>query len=195
MRLALSAALVVAAILAVAAPASAYDLAGRPWPDGAITYYVDAKTQSDEVVQGAKAWNALKLGVTFKRTYSRSGAELRITYGQRGCGGVAIVGYIGPRAQSEARIGRGCGDAVTVLTVVHELGHVLGLGHETSRCARMNPSADIDTGTPDQCGVRSLRSWRASPLLKDDVRGARALYSGASLRATSASASAPVWLP
>jgi len=168
--------LAVLGALLLAAPANAYDEAGRPWPGPRIVYFVDAREQAKEVEAGARQWNKLRLGVRFSRTMSPSKAQVRIRYGSRGCGGAAIVGYPGRRFQSEVRLGRGCGDSLTFLTVVHELGHVLGLGHERRRCARMNASADYGTGTPDRCGRRPLSYWLANPLLGDDVAGARALY-------------------
>jgi hypothetical protein len=61
------------------------------------------------------------------------------------------------------------------LATAHELGHVLGLGHQDHRCARMNPVYNQD-GTPNHCSAHSLRYWLAHPLTADDVRGARHLY-------------------
>ncbi|MGI8593992.1 MAG: M12 family metallopeptidase [Solirubrobacteraceae bacterium] len=162
--------------LLLAAPASAYEVVGRPWPGPRITYFIDARDQAEQVQAGAQEWNALDLGVRFSRTTSRSKAQVRIRYGSRGCGGAALVGYPGRRYQSEVRLGRGCKDSLTFLTIVHELGHVLGLGHERSRCALMNTSADYATGTPNRCAPRPLSFWLAKPLRKDDVAGARKLY-------------------
>jgi PKD repeat protein len=56
---------------------------------------------------------------------------------------------------------------------VHELGHVLGLGHELHVCATMNP----DLGS--QC--HPPHPWMGlcpDPLQPDDIRGAVALYGG-----------------
>lgn len=55
----------------------------------------------------------------------------------------------------------------------HELGHVLGLGHETHACAVMEPALN------EGCGIR--HAWMGlcpDPLQSDDVRGAVALYGG-----------------
>lgn len=165
-----------AAVAALAPSAGAYELAGRPWPGGKITWYGGLGPQNDEAARAAKAWNRLGLGVNFVRTSSKRKADVRVGYGNSGCGGVALVGYTGRTVQSTVRVGRDCSDGLTLLTVAHELGHVLGLGHETSTCALMNPSADARSGTPSRCRTRPLSFWVGKPLRGDDIAGARVLY-------------------
>lgn len=98
-----------------------------------------------------------------------------VAYGGSPCEGEAAVGY--RRLPLDLLfLGRGCNRGLVTLTAVHEFGHVLGLDHETARCARMNPSFD-DTGTPDRCKEHSLSYWLAHPLTADDLRGLRAIYS------------------
>jgi hypothetical protein len=55
---------------------------------------------------------------------------------------------------------------------------VLGLGHELHKCARMNPTIDHTTATPDRCAEHPQSYWLKHPLRDDDIRGARALYPG-----------------
>jgi Metallo-peptidase family M12B Reprolysin-like len=145
--------LTIAAAAALAPTAGAYQLAGRRWPAGKITWYSGLGGQAGDASRAAGAWNRLGLGVTFVRTASKSKADVRVGYGQRGCS-----------------------DGLTLLTVAHELGHVLGLGHENSACALMNPSADAGSGTPSRCRTRPLSFWVGKPLRADDIAGARALY-------------------
>jgi hypothetical protein len=102
-------------------------------------------------------------------------ARVFVREGQSNCGGAARVGYPGRRGYSLIEIHSGCGGAIATLTSVHELGHILGLGHEGDACARMNPTFGAG-GTPGRCERRSLSYWLDHPLTKDDVRGARALY-------------------
>ena len=163
-----------AALCALAPSAGAYERAGRSWPGGRITYYTAAGGYSGSVDRAARIWSRANVGVVFVKTPRRQ-AQVVIDYGGRACEGSAIAGYVGRRRQSPVELGAGCGRSFIVLTAVHELGHVLGLGHENDGCARMNPAFDR-TGTPSSCRSRSLAYWLDHPLLGDDLRGARALY-------------------
>jgi hypothetical protein len=173
MRLA-SIAVAAGAMLAALAPAAdAYGIAGRPWPGGDIRYHVEDGTLRKPVKRAAKVWNARGLGVRF--VSSSADARVFFRLGQENCGGAARVGYPGRRGFSLVEINTDCGTGVATLTSMHEFGHVLGLGHETSACARMNRTF-TGSGTPGACERRSLAYWLDHPLTKDDVRGARALY-------------------
>ena len=159
---------------ALPAGADAYELSGRPWPSGDIRYHVVDSALKKPVKRAAKVWNARELGVRFVST-SVENAKVFIRVGQENCGGAARVGYPGRRGVSLIEINRNCGTGIATLTSVHEFGHVLGLGHETSNCARMNPTFG-SSGTPGRCEPRKLSYWLKQPLTKDDVRGARELY-------------------
>jgi hypothetical protein len=157
-----------------AADASAYDIAGRPWPAGEIRYHVRDADLKKPVKRAARVWNARKLGVTFV-SVAEDEARVFVREGQSNCGGAARVGYPGRRGFSSVQIHFGCGTGIATLTAVHEFGHVLGLGHEDDVCARMNPTFGSG-GTPGRCERRPLSYWLDHPLTKDDVRGARDLY-------------------
>jgi hypothetical protein len=62
------------------------------------------------------------------------------------------------------------------LIVAHELGHVLGLDHESGTCATMNPSVANDHTT--RCPAPPAGTWTCRLLQPDDVRGAVSLYGG-----------------
>jgi hypothetical protein len=167
---------IAAVCLSLTAPAgaSAYEIGGRPWPDGDIRYHVIDADLKKPVKRAAKKWNARRLGVRFVMSKAED-AKVFIRLGQSNCGGAARVGYPGRRGVSLIEIHTGCGVDIATLTGVHEFGHVLGLGHEREACARMNPTFGSG-GTPGRCKRKALSYWLKHPLTKDDLRGARELY-------------------
>ncbi len=60
--------------------------------------------------------------------------------------------------------------------LAHELGHVLGLGHEDRGCAAMNSSGN--RRGPSACEPVERWQWRCRLLEHDDVTGAVAVYGG-----------------
>lgn len=169
------AACVLAVPLIAAPPAGAYAIGGHPWPEAEVTYFTIASAYRAGVDRAARAWNRAGVGVRLVRAPDRR-ADVLIAYGGAPCGGAAPVGS--PRRRAERtvmRLGAGCDRRWITLTAVHEFGHVIGLDHESGPCARMSPGVHAD-GTPWGCPRRPLAEWVRSPLLRDDLRGARALY-------------------
>ena len=73
-----------------------------------------------------------------------------------------------------------CNSYMAARAIAHELGHVLGLGHETRGCSLMNPTGTLQG--PSLCPKARLWQWRCRLLTGDDVAGAVALYGGTARR-------------
>jgi hypothetical protein len=156
-----------------AAPAGAYWIAGKPWPHRLVTYSSVGSRQTRATVdRAARIWNRARVGYRFVRRPAGRSDVLISGYGGR-CNGQAYIGYPGARAASWLYLAP-CPRRQMVLVVAHELGHVLGLGHEWRWCALMNQGVS-PSGTPHLCQPRPLSYWLKHPLLADDVNGARAL--------------------
>jgi hypothetical protein len=157
---------------ALAGASSAYTIHGDPWPGPAITYHTNPARYAGAVDRAARIWNQAAVGIKLRRATAED-AQLIVRKGGETCTGFAIVGYA---SNSYMRLGPGCDPDHIVLVAVHEFGHVLGLGHELKKCARMNPTIDHSTATPNHCKTHPQSYWLEHPLKPDDIAGARALY-------------------
>jgi hypothetical protein len=180
-----------AAVLIAATPARAAGVGGLPWPKPTITYHSGA-TYPFAVREAVRTWNRSGVRIRFRRA-SRRRAQILIGVAgppvppelRGACGGFAQLGYV-PGSKAIVRIRRGCVDDVrTAKVVAHELGHVLGLLHETRRCALMNTTgigtvgnrcerSDIDLGDVDATAA----AGQASPAIHR-VRAVIAVARGA----------------
>jgi hypothetical protein len=175
----------IAIALFLAAPsADAYVIGGRHWPSHRIR--VQNTTPYRYAVREAmRLWNASGVRLRFVASKSRHAnlvirsSATRATDSFGGCAGQAQLGYV-RGWQADMVLDAGCADdALTAKSVAHELGHVLGLGHETRKCAVMNPV--LDNGAPEQCDAPDAQTggvWRCRTLEPDDLAGARRLYGG-----------------
>ena len=162
--------------------------AGWRWPTRRITYWVGAHANARAIRTAVRAWNRSGMRLRFVAAPRRR-AQVHIRPWPRdGCvgGGVTGTSYdrnTGLAVRAEVRISRpdplnvACSRWAITMVVAHELGHVLGLGHEPRRCALMNTT--LVTLSPANCRppLEPWR-WRCRILERDDVRGAVRIYGG-----------------
>jgi hypothetical protein len=156
--------------------AGAYTFLGGRWHTTTITYYNEVPAYTWAVDSAAYAWNTSGARVRFVKS-SRRDAKVLLGIQWFRPGGEALPVIRNGRIYS-AKVGIRSGiDRYTMsLIVAHELGHVLGLGHETHVCATMNPTLVVDH--PQLCAAPPSGMWVCRLLRTDDVRGAVKLYGG-----------------
>lgn len=165
----------------------------RKWPGRKITYYDDT-LDPDAVKRAVRIWNTSGMKMRFKKISSKRTADLVLKNSKKvpsGCGtGVATLGYTG-RRQAFVRIlhgtdadGQSCAWPGQTLVLTHELGHVLGLQHDDSRCSVMN-SYHVNGVAPGQCFTpdpadfdESPGRWWCGGLVKKDIKRAKRMYGG-----------------
>ena len=168
--------LVVGAAGAAAAPADAYSVLGQRWPGKTIRYHNLAPSYEWSLQQAVQAWNTSGTRLRFvKSSKARAQVLIRATNAGGGaCWGNATAGFVHPVfGKGRVQIARSCGRFVGAGVLAHELGHVLGLGHENRRCSTMNSvlwARCPDNPPPGQ--------WRCRLLERDDARGAVRRYGG-----------------
>ena len=167
--------------------APAYVVEGEPAPELILTYHNAARQHDWAVERAVEAWNESGADVALLPA-SRQEATVRIsllpgvhelagetsltkTEGEQLRRGGARV-LLPELTQEEAREQR----FSVALIAAHELGHVLGLGHEDRGCAVMN--SFIAEGAPAECDPPPPGYWRCRLLERDDVLGVVRLYGG-----------------
>ncbi|HXY84583.1 MAG TPA: matrixin family metalloprotease [Gaiellaceae bacterium] len=164
-------------LLCVPATADGYRLLGGRWATPTIGYYTETRAYSWSVDTAAYAWNTSGAHVRFVKT---SKAQANVLVGVRWYkhAGDAHVIRVGNRiVGAQVGLQQGHDRYELALIVAHEFGHVLGLDHEFSVCATMNPSIGDDHTT--LCPAPPPGMWTCRLLQPDDVRGAIRLYGGA----------------
>ncbi|HEU0024059.1 MAG TPA: matrixin family metalloprotease, partial [Thermoleophilaceae bacterium] len=159
------------------------------WPTRRITYFNAARANAGAVRRAVRAWNRSGVRLRFVAV-PRGRARVLIRYRPGGgCfpGGAAGTGFdrrTGRAVRSVVIVSQpdpgqpACSRWALTMVVPHELGHVLGLSHETRHCALMNPT--LVNLSPGRCRPGPLEPWRwrCRILEPDDVRGAVRIYGG-----------------
>ncbi len=174
------------------APSTAAAVDGQRWPGRTITYY-DATRDKLAVRRAVHAWNVSGVRIRFVRVFNRSRANIVLRNSRAvpsGCGtGRATLGYLGRGRQGFVNIlhgyakdGQGCAWPGQTFVVAHELGHVLGLGHDDRACSIMNSShTNGVAGSRCVLGDRIYdheAQWRCRIIEPRDVRRAIRKYGG-----------------
>jgi hypothetical protein len=171
--------LLIAAVAAVVLPcgsADAYRFEGGRWATRTITYSTETAAYAWSVDTAAYAWNRSGARIQFVKSPRATAKVLLGIRWYRHAGDARVHRFGSSIVHAEVGIQTGHDRYEMALIVAHELGHVLGLDHETGTCATMNPTVDADHTT--KCPAPPTEMWTCRLRQPDDVRGAVSLYGG-----------------
>lgn len=163
------------------ASASASPFLGVKWSTTTVTYF-DATNRHSAVAEAAARWNASGVNFRLVRTSSRGRANVMVSASRSipACGAGVTDYTAANRRMRRATVqifGGRCSRENQIFALTHEFGHVLGLGHETTRCSLMNRSGSDRGG--DRCPMpRSSSVWRCRVIEQIDAQRAVHLYGG-----------------
>ena len=156
--------------------ADAYRFEGVKWPTHTITYFTETPAYAWPVDTAAYTWNTSGVRIQFVKSPRASAKVLVGIRWYKQAGDALVHSLDGTIVRAEVGIQTGHDRYEMALIVAHELGHVLGLDHETRACATMNPTVGNDHTT--LCPAPPSGMWTCRLLQPDDVRGAVKLYGG-----------------
>jgi chitodextrinase len=173
------------AALLGAAQADAYRLQNHRWYSRTLTYYDATGVYRSEVRAAARQWNRSGARIRIRAASRRSARVLirvdpRLGARRAGVARYTVFGGIVSRATIGIRPNFGNdrrssaeARAARIAVFAHELGHVLGLAHETRRCALMNTRLWTRCKAPPEA-----YRYRCRILEADDIRGVIRRFGG-----------------
>ncbi len=175
------AALVVAATMLGGASSSAAPGRIVVWPGSTVSYRdrTGAADYHKAIKAAVAAWNKLQLGVRLVPVHRRP--DVTFTAGSARCllgrAGRSSLGFAASGAA--IHLARACPSIVRRLLVSHEVGHVLGLATDDSRCSLMNTHATSDGLSyvvPAKCPRKHRPTWLRALVDPDTAALARTMY-------------------
>jgi hypothetical protein len=175
----LLAVLVVSAALLAPAVSDAYVVAGTPWPAGRVAYHVDVPALRTAVEAAAARWNRSGAKIHLVEVPAAQAAIRVRRLAEGPCDGIVGNAPVGREGSGVGivELQASCGPKGLIPVAAHELGHVLGFGHETKLCSIMSPE---EGNRAVQCGGLAPLPWEydCRVLEPTDIAGAVKLYGG-----------------
>jgi hypothetical protein len=167
----------IGAVLVVAPSAASFSSAGTPWPVTRITVWNDTPYRTP-LREAMASWNAVGARVTFAPAARRSTAHVVVGLLPAGATAERVgVGTVGWTAGAPGRVAvqGGLGQREASAVLAHELGHVLGLGHEQRACSVMSSPLAVARRSAD-CRIARCPILSRCLVQPDDAEGLRDLY-------------------
>ena len=150
------------------------------FPSRTITYHDGTGSRyKKEVAAAAAAWNKSGAKVRWvKASKTRARVPIRVSDKIPAAGLAWYFGNGRGRIDLRSNLKKGqltelAGRGVATQVIVHEMGHIMGLDHETGTCAIMQPALGGGCRRAPE-----IWQFRCRLLEKDDVRGGVALFGG-----------------
>ncbi|MGL6279652.1 MAG: M57 family metalloprotease [Gaiella sp.] len=163
--------------LVLAQGASSYTSAGTPWPVTRLSVWNDTPYRT-ALTRAMASWNAVGTRIQLVPAERRSAARVVVALLPEGASsthaGTGTVGWA-PAQRGKVEIRAGLSDRAAAAVLTHELGHVLGLGHEEGGCSVMSATVNVERPRPG-CPIARCARLEECLVQPDDAEGLRHQY-------------------